>query len=190
MGQVDDVAHCVTMDLKEPGNLLYLVGVTHDELGGSHFALVDDLDGGQVPEVDPAERQGDLRRGAPGDRRAALVARVPRPERRRAGRRRWPKWRSPAALAPRSLASDMPLESDELSLAAMLFSESNTRFLCEVPQDRARVFEEVLTGIPFGKIGVVTDGNRVTIRAHESGHLAIDQGIAELREAWQSPLRW
>ena len=36
----------MTMDLKEPGNLLYLVGATKDELGGSHFALVNDLDGG------------------------------------------------------------------------------------------------------------------------------------------------
>jgi phosphoribosylformylglycinamidine synthase subunit PurSL len=26
MGQVDDVRHCVTMDLKEPGNLIYLIG--------------------------------------------------------------------------------------------------------------------------------------------------------------------
>ena len=43
LGQVDDVGRCVTMDLKEPGNLLYLVGLTKDELGGSHFALVDGL---------------------------------------------------------------------------------------------------------------------------------------------------
>ena len=43
------------MDLKEPGNLLYLVGETKDELGGSHFALVNGLAGGQVPTVDPAQ---------------------------------------------------------------------------------------------------------------------------------------
>ncbi len=43
---------CVTMDLKQPGNLLYLVGETRDEMGGSHFALVNDLAGGQVPTVD------------------------------------------------------------------------------------------------------------------------------------------
>ena len=34
MGQIADVAKCVTMDLKSPGNLLYLVGETKDELGG------------------------------------------------------------------------------------------------------------------------------------------------------------
>src|SRR5208337_2031279 len=37
IGQVDDVARCVTMDLKEPGNALYLVGTTRNELGGSHY---------------------------------------------------------------------------------------------------------------------------------------------------------
>ena len=57
MGQVDDVARCVTMDFKQAGNLIYLVGETHDELGGSHFALVNDLRGGQVPTVDPESAQ-------------------------------------------------------------------------------------------------------------------------------------
>ncbi len=52
MGQVDDVRRCVTMDLKEAGNLLYQVGLTRDELGGSHFALSRQLTGGQVPQVD------------------------------------------------------------------------------------------------------------------------------------------
>ena len=52
MGQIDDVSRAVTMDLKSAGNLLYQVGQTKDELGGSHFALVENLDGGQVPQVD------------------------------------------------------------------------------------------------------------------------------------------
>src|SRR5690606_22523276 len=43
-----------TMDLKSPGNTLYLVGVTRDELGGSHFCLVSGLEGGTSPKLDPA----------------------------------------------------------------------------------------------------------------------------------------
>ncbi|MBV8381645.1 MAG: phosphoribosylformylglycinamidine synthase, partial [Planctomycetaceae bacterium] len=38
MGQVPDVRTCVTMDLKEPGNVLLLAGLTRLELGGSHWA--------------------------------------------------------------------------------------------------------------------------------------------------------
>ncbi len=35
IGQVPDVRRCVTMDFKEPGNLVILVGMTRHELGGS-----------------------------------------------------------------------------------------------------------------------------------------------------------
>ena len=34
VGQIEDVGRAVTMDLKSPGNLLYLVGETKDEWEG------------------------------------------------------------------------------------------------------------------------------------------------------------
>ena len=37
MSIVDDVNQCVTMDAKEQGNLLFIVGLTANELGGSHY---------------------------------------------------------------------------------------------------------------------------------------------------------
>src|SRR5205807_8120493 len=52
MGIVPDVRRCVTMDLKEPGNVLLLLGTTRDELGGSHFHLVTERECGTVPTVD------------------------------------------------------------------------------------------------------------------------------------------
>ena len=58
MGQVPDVRRCVTMDLKEPGNLLLLAGLTRHELGGSHWAMVRGQAGGRVPRVDPGARPG------------------------------------------------------------------------------------------------------------------------------------
>src|SRR5437660_12188187 len=52
LGRVNDVRRCVTMDLKEPGNLLLLIGATADEMGGSHYHRVHGLAGGPVPRVD------------------------------------------------------------------------------------------------------------------------------------------
>ena len=52
MGQVVDVRRCLTMDLKEVGNLLFQVGTTRLELGGSHWAMTRKLTGGDVPRVD------------------------------------------------------------------------------------------------------------------------------------------
>src|SRR5262249_25201783 len=53
LGRVPDVRQCVTMDLKEPGNLLFVLGVSYDHLGGSHYHLVTNRQGGLVPRVDP-----------------------------------------------------------------------------------------------------------------------------------------
>src|SRR5207244_955494 len=52
LGRVPDVRRCVTMDLKEPGNILFLIGTTREEMGGSHFNLVTGAEGGEVPQVD------------------------------------------------------------------------------------------------------------------------------------------
>src|SRR5262249_55817697 len=54
LGRVPDVRRCVWMDLKAPGNALYLVGATRDEMGGSHYHLVHGMTGGDVPRVDTA----------------------------------------------------------------------------------------------------------------------------------------
>ena len=65
IGQVDDVARCVTMDLKAPGNLLYLVGVTRDELGGSHYyRFVSPLPPGEGQGVRAGSREGPPSRSA------------------------------------------------------------------------------------------------------------------------------
>ena len=60
IGRLEDWTCAVTMDLKEIGNRLYLVGLSKPSLGGSHFNLVADpcaLDG--VPASRPAESLSD-----------------------------------------------------------------------------------------------------------------------------------
>ena len=84
LGQVPDVRRCVTMDLKEPGNLLYLIGTTRDELGGSHYHLVRGLNGRDGAARRPGEGPRNLRNAFPGDS-AGPGAFVPRPQRGRPG---------------------------------------------------------------------------------------------------------
>ena len=52
LGQIDDIESAVTMDLKQSGSAIYLVGQTYHEFGGSHFSLARGGRGGQVPKVD------------------------------------------------------------------------------------------------------------------------------------------
>ncbi len=186
LGQMDDVARAVTMDLKEPGNALYLVGQTADELGGSHFALVESLSGGEAPRVD-AERARQTFAALHGAIQAGLVRAchdlsegglaVAAAEMAFAG-----------GFGARLELDAMPCVSGELSAAGRLFSESNTRFLCEVPNEKSAAFEAALEGLPHARLGEVSAAQRLEISCR--GATMISADLAALKEAWQAPLRW
>jgi phosphoribosylformylglycinamidine synthase II len=186
IGQIDDVAKCVTMDLKSPGNLLYLVGETKNELGGSHFALVNNLTGGQVPTVDAevARRTFAAMNVAIG---AGLVRSCHDPS----------EGGVATAIAEMAFAGGLGTNinlrgsggpPERTGPVELLFSESNTRFVCEVAPEAAAEFERTLAGIPLAKVGEVTSDARVSISV--DGRPMIDADVTRLKEAWQSPLRW
>ncbi|MDD5255041.1 MAG: phosphoribosylformylglycinamidine synthase subunit PurS, partial [Candidatus Omnitrophica bacterium] len=50
----DDVERSISMYAKKASNLLYVVGLTHDELGGSHYYELHGATGNNVPRVRPA----------------------------------------------------------------------------------------------------------------------------------------
>jgi phosphoribosylformylglycinamidine synthase len=197
MGQVDDVAQCVTMDLKRSGSLLYLVGTTKKELGGSHFGLLTGASGGHVPTVDPAMARATFQAVHQAIRAGSVLAchdlsegglAVAAAEMAFAG-----GWG--ATLSLNNVRAE-PAMADELSpetIVTLLFSESNTRLLCEVDAENAPQFEIAMAGVPFARIGEVNDTSRLTITARTTAgdeQQVVDADIGDLKEAWQAPLRW
>jgi phosphoribosylformylglycinamidine synthase subunit PurSL len=185
MGLVPDVRRCVTMDLKEPGNELYLVGATRDELGGSHYHLVTGETGGAVPRVDLelaprvfAVVHASITRGlvqACHDLSEGGLA---------------------VALAEMAFAggvgadvSDLKAVGPGLSDTARLFSESPTRFIMEVRPAEATALRELFAHLSLVKIGMTVREPRLRI-AGETGEWLIWSKLDELKEAWQKPLRW
>ncbi len=186
MGQMADARKAVTMDLKASGNRLFVVGATHDELGGSHYALVNDAIGGSVPKVDPAAA-------------AATFAAIHRAIEAGcvAACHDCSEGGLAVALAEMAFAGGLgidcqlesvPTATVHLDAVTRLFSESNSRFVCEVANDHATQFEEILAGCEFAKIGDVTSTARVVIRDNDS--TVIDLPNDQLKQAWQSPLAW
>jgi phosphoribosylformylglycinamidine synthase subunit PurSL len=186
MGQMDDVTRAVTMDLKSPGNLVFLLGVTKNELGGSHFGLVTSTSGGDVPRVDF-------------DAAPRLFAGLHRAI--HAGTIRSCHDLSEGGLAvaaaEMAFAGGCGLELDLQPLAeasqiadsaTLLFSESNTRFLVEVPSEQRAAFEQHLAGLPCTLIGQVAPHDRLTVRAEDQ--TIIDSSLADLKAAWLRPLDW
>jgi phosphoribosylformylglycinamidine synthase len=189
-GVTDDVRKCVTMDLKEPGNVLVLVGITRPEMGGSHFALVRGLAGGTVPRVRfdeaVAALDGVHRAISRGLVRACHDlseggAAVALAEMCFAG-----GLGADVALvhAPYEEGPDAPGVRDEV----LLFSESPSRFLCEVREADLEGFLDAVRGAPCRPVGRTTGTGRLHVRGLRGADL-VDEPIEALRDAFTRPLR-
>jgi phosphoribosylformylglycinamidine synthase len=87
------------------------------------------------------------------------------------------------------LSLDAVLAGDQVQeTAALLFSESNTRFLCEVRPPDAESFVQALAGVPCAAIGAVADQPRFEVRRGEAA--VIESAIDRLKQAWLKPLDW
>jgi len=182
---VNDIRQLVTLDAKVSGNLLYIVGWTKEELGGSCYALARSMCLGSVPQVEgptakkifdkihQAIKKGWIR--ACHDCAEGGVA-VAAAEMAFSGQ-----------LGVTIDISKVPLAG---SLAEnprhdkVLFSESNSRFLCEVsPQDK-EAFEKNMQGLPFGCIGQFSRLRLFSVTGKDQKeilHLACE----ELKSSWQ-----
>ena len=185
LGQLENISNAVSMDLKEVDNLLYLVGDTKEELGGSHFLMIHNQQGGDVPKVDlklapnifaavhKANLAGQLRSCHDLSEGGLAVAAA-----------------EMAFAGGRGIDLDLTSLSEQTGLeeAILLFSESNTRFLLEVEPENRNELEATFTGLPLVLLGKVTDSNRVKIQGN--GKTLIDTPCHELKQCWQQPLAW
>jgi phosphoribosylformylglycinamidine synthase len=185
MGQIEDSSQAITMDLKKAGNRLYLVGSTREELGGAFICEALGLKGGSVPKVD-----------------ASLAIRIYKMMHRSIQARQVVSCHDlsegglAVALAEMAFAGELGVEVDLSQLReacfvspeVALFSESNSRLLCEVPEAHAAAFEASFKDLPCYKLGAVTDGSQVVVRC--DGKCLIDAGWRDFRASWLAPLDW
>lgn len=185
MGQVDDVAKCITMDLKTPGNVLYLVGQTYAELGGSHLLKVRQAVGGQVPVV----RIDDAKQTFENMHKAIRSGSVRSCHDLSEGG-------LAVALAEMSFAGQLGVDLDLTEAASasglgsteLLFSESNSRFLVEVKAGSESEFLASMGRTTCIKVGSVTAADTVLVQS--AGQSLINVPWAELFQAWHAPLDW
>jgi phosphoribosylformylglycinamidine synthase len=185
MGQISDCNKAITMDLKRTGSAIYLLGVTREEMGGSYASKVLGLQGGKVPEVD-----------------APLAMRIYKQLHRsiQVGHvlscHDLSEGGLAVAIAEMSFAGEIGVSIDLsamrqacfVSVETALFSESNSRLLCEVPAEHAAAFEAAFVGLPCYRLGTTVEQDRVSI--HGDGNVLIDMPWKQLRDQWLAPLDW
>ncbi len=183
LGIVPDIRKAVTMDLKEPGNSVYIIGETRPELGGSEYYNLHGELGASVPKLEPEKNIEAYRR-----LNEAMDS-----------------WYVHAchdlsdgglgvAAAEVAFTGDLGLDLDLSSVPTLgdlrddflLFSESNGRLLVEVTEEHCTAFEALMGGTIFTKVGVVKEEKTLTIR--RAGEVLVDLPLGELIAAWKTPL--
>ncbi len=186
IGKIGDVRKAVTMDVKASSDLVYILGTTRLELGGSEYYATFGHTGNSVPEVD-VEKAKKLYNALSRAIELELVASCHDISNGGLG----------VALAESAFSGGLGVEVDLRKVPRdgvsrddiILFSESQSRFIVTIaPANRAE-FERVMEGNAFAQIGRVLENEHFAVTGL-GGDVVIRANIQELKEAWQSTLRW
>jgi len=187
MGVMEDVHKAKTMDVKEAGNLIYVVGKTFDELGGSHYYLVHGELGSNVPRVDFVDARS-IMEALHNAADRELLRSIHDCSEGGIG----------VASAEMAFAGGLGMEIDLSSVPLgdvvdrndkILFSESNTRFVVEVREKDRSEFEAAMRDVAVSLLGRVSDSKAFVVKGLDGGPV-VKTDIDSLKEAWQRPLRW
>jgi phosphoribosylformylglycinamidine synthase len=184
LGHIADVRKAVTMDCKAAGDLVYVVGMTYEEMGGSEYFAMHREIGNQVPQV-RAEQAKELYQKLHTAIMEGTVASCHDCSDGGMG----------IALAESAFAGGFGMEVDLGKVPAerierddyLLFSESQSRFVVTVKPAKQKAFLSIMKGISLGEIGKVTKGKAFVVTGLK-GKKIIQGDIYKLKAAWQRTL--
>lgn len=185
LGWVPDVRRSCTMDFKAAGDLIYILGETRKELGGSYYYRLRGWVGNSVPGIAQA---------------GPVIARALHQAIMRGLVRACHDCSEgglAVALAEMALAgrlgatielASVPTDGQEAREDAwLLFSESNGRYLVEVRPEEVEAFEALMAGLPYGCIGQVRETDELSVISC-NGDALFSVPLVEARRAWRGHL--
>lgn len=179
---VEDIGKCVTMDAKIPGDLVYVLGETRNELGGSEYYQMFGEAGLRVPSVD-INRFRPLYLRLHQAIREGLVASAHAVTRGGLS----------VHLALTAMAGEVGMEldlreipSDHLTDTEKLYSESAGRFVVTIAPSNKEIFENIFSGLEIGLIGTISASPLFRLVGSEGVHL-LEEDVLKLKEVWKRP---
>jgi len=178
VGKIDDVSRAMTTEFKNPGDAIYVLGMTRDELGGSEYYKLFKGVGNQPPKLRPQEHTPIYK---------ALEAAIS--EGLVASAHDVSDGGLAVALAESAFSGNVGADLDLALLPrdtdkedSLLFSESPGRFIVSVPESKAASFEPLFKGCIIAKVGRVRGDRRIIIRKED--RLILNDLVEDLRAAW------
>ncbi len=185
VGIVPDVRMSVTPDFKNADDVVYLLGLTRDELGGSEYFAHLGFVGNKAPKLWDMQESIHMYRALHQAIQLGLVASahdlsdgglgVALAESAFSGK-------LGALIELSHLTTASPLEND-----SALFSESLGRILVTVDPENEDAFLGIMGDFPLSKLGVTTLMPELIVKS-PSGEIVIDADVEYLKQSWQKPL--
>lgn len=175
VGLVEDLEHITTQAFKNAEDLIYLVGETKDEFGGSELQkLTYGRIFGRAPGID-LELEEKVQKQVLSAIRAGVVA-------------------SAHDISEGGLAvavAESLIGSNELgakldvtgNTTSALFSESQSRFLISVQKENQEQFESLVDAVCIGKVT-----NTPSLQIYSNNELVLDQKVVDLETAWKGAI--
>ncbi len=184
-GVVEDYEHVRGASLRRNDSVIFLVGNTEDELGGSVYGRVKGLPHGRVPQTDCSKNYAMYK--AYYDKALTQGLVLSAHDLSEGG----------LAVAAAEMAfsgkGGMRLDLDALPTvggwqnhAVPCFAESTGRFLVEVDVSLADAFAAAMEGFPCARVGQADASGRLVLTA--KGAPVLDADIAELKSIWKDGL--
>ena len=186
IGIIKDVTKTVTMDFKNPGNLIYCVGTTYDELGGSIYLDTSGFLGNTVPKVN-FQQGNKIFTAVSKAVQSGLVRSLHDCSEGGLG----------VALAEMAFSGGygatarldkVPYRGKDRRNDTVLFSESNSRLIVEVEPRHQKKFERLFRGVACAVMGVVDQTPGLVVYGL-NGEVCVHSTLDVLKQAWQRPLQ-
>ena len=183
--KVPDVRKAVTMDVKNDGDLVYILGITKKELGATDYFDELGFTGNSVPYVEPEKSIVRYRKY----HKALMEGLI-------ASGHDCSDGGLGVTLAESAFAGEIGMDIDLNKVPIkdvdrddyLLFSESASRFVVTIHPENKEKFEQIMNGTEFANIGIVS-GKNLIIKGLK-GNEIINSDIFSLKEAWQNTIRF
>ncbi|HOJ31398.1 MAG TPA: phosphoribosylformylglycinamidine synthase subunit PurL [bacterium] len=181
---IDDVQKTTGSDFKEAGNLIYVLGETFDELGGSRFLSIFNLEGGRCPVPNPEISLAIMRNLHQAIKNNLIMSCHDCSEGGFA-----------IAIAEMMIGSGygaevyldrMPATTEET--VSLLFGESQGRFVVEVDEACVEKFEKLFKNLPCKQVGRVIPDFRLKVNHRDNMLLDVDGEM--MRQRWSGAISW
>jgi phosphoribosylformylglycinamidine synthase II len=185
LGIIPDIRATISMDIKAPSNLLYIIGETFKELGGSEYYKLKGHMGKTVPKVRTVQAKKNFKAVTKAIDLGLIKACHDLSEGGLA-----------VSAAEMALAGGYGLKFDLRKVPSeavdrndfMLFSESNSRFLLEVSEKTRDDFEAAMKGVVCAEIGEVVKKPQLIVHGLD-GEVVVETSLKNLRDSWKKTLR-